>query len=55
MYLPSVLKTPDVPAPYWKMVTVPLAKSVVSAHPARLLKARTVYETHDATNSYDPN
>jgi len=23
MYFPSVLKTPAVPAPYWKMVTVP--------------------------------
>jgi hypothetical protein len=52
MYLPSVLKTPAVPAPYWKTVTVPLLESALSAQKASCAEALTIDETHDTTDSY---
>ena len=51
MYLPSVLKTPAVPAPYWKIVTVPLLESVSFALKLSFDGEVTVNETHNTADS----
>lgn len=53
MYLPRVRMTPLGPAPYWRMVTVPLHLiSILDAKMmSRMNETLTENETHDSTDS----